>query len=168
MFPLSGSVVEKVATFELAGWFSRMVPPDIWMSVGSSFTLVAVRVNTFSNDRPPWSVAWTRMLNDDCDSKLIGRLVRSWLPTRRKRLLSVLPVPDTKLNVWVSPAFGSAADRVPMVTLGAVFSGTELLDRAMSVGAWLPPPPPPVPPAAQLTACSISRSPSPDRRPMLL
>ena len=54
-----------------------------------------------------------------------------------KELLSVEPVPDTSVKVWLSPGSASVAVRVPTVDAAGSFSAMLALLSAMSVGAWL-------------------------------
>ena len=57
------------------------------------------------------------------------------VPEILKLVLSVSPVPDTKVNVELSPTSTSVALKVPTVASAPAFSATDVELNAISVGA---------------------------------
>ena len=61
-------------------------------------------------------------------------MVKRLAPLMLKLALSVSPVPDTKVYVWVSPESESVVESTPIVVPVATFSLIELDDNEISVG----------------------------------
>jgi hypothetical protein len=137
VFPASGSDVESVPTTVPAARFSATSAFESATPVGDSLTFVTVIESTVSVDRPPRSVALTRIEALVFDSKSKTAFVLRDFPSMVNSALSDEPVPATNWNVNASSGSGSFADNVPTSVPEEAFSPMLAPARTTSVGASL-------------------------------
>ena len=134
VLPTSGSVADNAPTGVVAARFSATVALVNAMSVGGSGRSATVMVPVSSRNRPPGvGPPDPNVVAADVE----GPAVCNWLPTMVKEPLSSSPSPAAIVKVWVSPASGSDAVKVPTTVPAGSSSSIVALESARLEGTSL-------------------------------